>query len=91
MRPLKMEITAFGPYAGTVNLNLDELGRNGIYLITGTTGSGKTSIFDAITFALYGSASGKVRSAKTLRSKYADEDVETQVSLTFEHKARNIR
>jgi len=88
MRPLKMEITAFGPYAGTVNLNLDELGRNGIYLITGTTGSGKTSIFDAITFALYGSASGKVRSAKTLRSKYADEDVETQVSLTFEHKGK---
>ena len=80
MRPLKLEITAFGPYAGTTVLNLDDLGRNGIYLITGTTGSGKTSIFDAITFALYGSASGKVRSPKTLRSKYADDDLETSVT-----------
>ena len=88
MRPLKLEITAFGPYAGTTVLNLDDLGRSGIYLITGTTGSGKTSIFDAITFALYGSASGKVRSPKTLRSKYADDDLETSVTLTFEHKGR---
>ena len=88
MRPLKLEITAFGPYAGTTVLNLDDLGRNGIYLITGTTGSGKTSIFDAITFALYGSASGKVRSPKTLRSNSADDDLETSVTLTFEHKGR---
>ena len=88
MRPLKLEITAFGPYAGTTILNLDDLGTSGIYLITGTTGSGKTSIFDAITFALYGSASGKVRSPKTLRSKYADDDLETSVSLTFEHKGK---
>ncbi len=88
MRPLRVEITAFGPYAGTVDLNLDELGRSGIYLITGTTGSGKTSIFDAITYALYGQASGKVRNPKTLRSKYADDEVETQVRLTFEHKGR---
>ena len=88
MRPLKLEITAFGPYAGTTILNLDDLGTSGIYLITGTTGSGKTSIFDAITFALYGSASGKVRSPKTLRSKYADDDLETSVTLTFEHKGK---
>ena len=88
MRPLRLEITAFGPYAGKVNLDLDTLGANGIYLITGNTGAGKTSIFDAITFALYGQTSGKVRSPKSMRSKYADEELETAVSLTFEHKGK---
>lgn len=88
MRPLMLEMTAFGPYAGTVQLPLEELGTNGIYLITGVTGSGKTSIFDAITFALYGQASGKTRTPRSLRSKYADPDLETSVKLTFEHKGK---
>ncbi len=83
MRPLKLKISAFGPYAGFTELDLEKLGTSGIYLITGDTGAGKTTIFDAITYALFGSPSGDNRDASMLRSKYADADTPTQVELTF--------
>ena len=83
MRPIKLTISAFGPYAGKETLDLDKLGENGLYLITGTTGAGKTSIFDAIAYALYDSPSGDTRDDSMLRSKYADETTETYVELEF--------
>ena len=83
MRPTKLIMSAFGPYAGKTMLDLDKLGERGLYLITGDTGAGKTSIFDAIIFALYGSASGDNRDASMLRSKYASDDTPTEVELTF--------
>jgi exonuclease SbcC len=83
MRPLTLEISAFGAYSKKTVIPMEKLGRRGLYLITGDTGAGKTTIFDAITFALYGEASGKNRASSMLRSKYADPDTPTEVRLVF--------
>ena len=88
MRPLELTISAFGPYAGEVHIPLDQLGENGLYLITGDTGAGKTTIFDAITYALYGEASGNNRDANMLRSKYADFATPTYVKMKFLYKGK---
>lgn len=85
MRPLKLTISAFSSYAETVTLEMDRLGKNGLYLITGETGAGKTTIFDAITFALYGKPSGTNRKPDMLRSKYASPETKTEVELVFEY------
>ena len=86
MRPTKLVMSAFGPYANVTELDMDRLGTGALYLITGDTGAGKTTIFDAITFALYGEASGENRESGMLRSKYAEAAVPTYVELTFMHK-----
>ena len=83
MRPLKLTISGFGPYADTQVLDFETLGSSGLYLITGDTGAGKTTIFDAITFALFGEASGDNREVSMLRSKYVKAEDPTYVELTF--------
>ena len=87
MRPLELSLVAFGPYAGHVNLDFSKFGDHGLYLIYGDTGSGKTMLFDALTFALFGESSGD-RDVRTLRSDFADENTPTEVSLTFEHAGK---
>lgn len=83
MRPIKLTMSAFGPYAGETTIPFDELGTHGLYLITGDTGAGKTTIFDAIVYALYDNTSSDERKPNMLRSKYADDSTPTFVELTF--------
>ena len=83
-----MTMSGFGPYAGMTEIDFTRIGKQGLFLIAGDTGAGKTTIFDAITFALYGEASGEVRDPAMFRSKYAKEDVPTYVKLTFLYKGK---
>lgn len=83
MRPIRLTMSAFGPYAGVQTLDMTRLGETGLYAITGETGAGKTTIFDAIMYALYDTGSGADRDGKKLRSDYADDKTETYVEMVF--------
>lgn len=91
MRPLKLVMSAFGPYATQTVIDFSKLGEQGLYLITGDTGAGKTVIFDAVSYALYGQTSGGVRDANMLRSQYADADTPTFVELEFSFHGKCYR
>ena len=87
MKPLKLTISAFGSYAGEVTIDFSGV-QSGIFLITGDTGAGKTTIFDAITYALYDRTSGGIRSGAMMRSEYADDSAQTYVELEFLHQQK---
>ena len=89
MKPIKLVLSAFGPYDKLTEIDMSKLGEQGLYLITGETGAGKTTIFDAITYALYGKPSGANRDKSMLRCKYADPDTETFVELTFDYGGKS--
>ena len=87
MKPVKLIISAFGPYAETMQpIDFSQFEERGLFLISGDTGAGKTTIFDAICFALYGTASGTYRDAKNLRSEYAKPETKSFVDFYFLHQ-----
>ncbi|PLR79857.1 ATP-dependent dsDNA exonuclease [Bacillus canaveralius] len=83
MKPLKLMLQAFGPYAGSETIDFTTLGSRTMFVISGKTGSGKTTIFDGISYAIYGEASGEDRDGPGLRSQFAREEVLTEVALEF--------
>lgn len=92
MKPVKLKIGAFGPYADEMpEINFEPFEKKGLFLICGDTGAGKTTIFDAICFALYGETSGSFRDTKNLRSEYASPSVESFVDFSFTHQGKEYR
>lgn len=91
MKPIKLKMSAFGPYADVETVDFSEFDGKGLFLITGTTGAGKTTIFDAICFALFGETSGSSRNGEMLRSNFAKPLTRTYVELDFEHRGKKYR
>ena len=89
MKPIKLIISAFGPYGGTMpEIDFEQFQERGLFLISGDTGAGKTTIFDAICYALYGEVSGSYRDTKNLRSDYAAPGAESFVDFYFSHQGK---
>ncbi len=91
MRPIKLTLSGWGPYASCEVIDFDAFGREGLFLITGATGGGKTTIFDGITYALYGETSGTTREKDFLRSDFAKPETDTFVELIFTHKGQEYK
>lgn len=90
MRPLKIELQNFGPYEDTV-VDFEEFDKRSLFLVSGNTGAGKTTIFDAMCYALFGKTTSEQRSATALRSDFAAPDKETRVTFTFQHQGQTYR
>jgi exonuclease SbcC len=86
LKPVKLIMSAFGPYSGVTEIDFRKLGSSGLFLIFGDTGAGKTTIFDAITYALFEKTSGQTREINTVRSDFAHPDTFTEITLEFTHK-----
>ena len=91
MIPIELELEAFGPYAERTQISFEQFQENGLFLICGDTGSGKTTIFDAIAFALYDTASGETRKMETLHSDYVEAKKCSEVRLLFSHKGKRYQ
>lgn len=91
MKPIKLTVQAFGPFSGTEKIDFNELGPNPLFLINGPTGAGKSSILDAVCFALYGQTTGAERSATQMRCDFADMDLLTEVTLDFSLTDKSYR
>lgn len=91
MKPLALILSGWGPYEGEEKVDFSKLGQRGLFLITGPTGSGKTTIFDGIAYALYGEVSGSIREKDSLRSDFTGPETGTYVILTFTHRGKSYR
>lgn len=92
MKPIKLSMTAFGPYREKEVIDFRDLKNNRIFVISGATGAGKTTIFDGICYALYGSVSGEERdNAGNIRSDFADDQLHTAIELIFDMKGQQYR
>lgn len=89
MKPIKLILSAFGPYAGEETVDFTRFSDQGLFLITGDTGAGKTILFDAICYALYGDTSGSYRNTRNLRSDYAEAETPTFVDFYFSHQGQD--
>jgi len=89
MKPTKLVMQAFGAYAEQTEIDFTQFEEKGLFLICGDTGAGKTTIFDAISYALYGEASGSYRDTKNLKSEYVDKKVESFVDFYFTHQGKD--
>ncbi|MBP6115741.1 MAG: SMC family ATPase [Neisseriaceae bacterium] len=91
MRPLRLQIQAFGPFAQTETVDFSRLGEHPLFLINGPTGAGKSALLDAICFALYGQTTGNERDGAQMRCDHADDGLPTQVQLTFQLGSKQYR
>ena len=89
MMPINLTLSAFGPYPKVITIDFESFQEDGLFLITGPTGSGKTMIFDAMMFALYGKTSGQIRQIDSLRCDHAENEQPTYVEFSFSLHQQN--